>query len=295
MLHVVDGAAPEAWQRLWWSGPPFSCAFALSHIHPKPQTYAVTSSVDPTTPFCKLPLPLRCSLPAISEAQIYLFLSPFFFHDDESEALAFLPCTPPSSEASPFWGYDRHARPVASYLRSQCSHFVVCNSYLDLYWASLQTAGRSMGPGRAATLIPRPKIVPTGRSASLSCSVSCLCLFGAPRRPTHGPIPHHSEAKALQPRHIVAGGQRSLLSWNPGSGTPYTMHNSHFPFCFHAAIDVVSHTVQSPVNLPGPLRRRLPPCILLSLSVSHKPLCLSTFSSRAGVDFFVRRTSFPFS
>lgn len=127
---------------------------------PKAQTHAVTSSVDPTNPFLQAAIaPCDTLLLSIFEAPICSFLHSFFLHDDESEALAFLPCTLSFSEAKPF--LDTRARPVASYCLLHCSllpwsptpvdrsvslFWQSATSYLDRCQASLRTAAHSMGP-----------------------------------------------------------------------------------------------------------------------------------------------------
>lgn len=197
MLHVVDWAAPEAWRRLWCSGPPYLGIWCFCGVPrpPKAQTHAVTSSVDPTTPFLQAAIaPCDTLLLSIFEAPTCSFLDSFFLHDDESEALAFLPCTLSFSEAKPF--LDTRARPVASYCLLHCSllpwsppsvdrsvslFWQSATSYLDRCQASLRTAARSMGPLSAllrSPLIPHPKVRPTERPVS-SFLFFLLCVFGA--------------------------------------------------------------------------------------------------------------------
>lgn len=164
MLHVVGWAAPEAWRRLWCSGPPYFLefwCFCAVRRPPKAQTHAVTSSVDPTTPFLQAAIaPCDVLSFSIAEAHIRFFLHWFFLHDDESEALACLPCTPSFSEAKPF--LDTHTLDQWHHIcllhrcllpwspspvdRSVSLFWQSATSYLDRCQASQKTAARSMGP-----------------------------------------------------------------------------------------------------------------------------------------------------
>lgn len=74
------------------------------------------------------------------------------------------------------------------------------------------------------------------------------------------------------------------------------MHNSHFPICFHAALDVVSHTVQlTSKPLPAFLCRTTCP-VYLCILLSHTTPCACHFSltfSCLCVSLSVLRTSIP--
>lgn len=194
-------------------------------VRPKAQTRAVTSSVDPTTPFCELSFPLAMlSLCHLWCTDLSLFAL-FLLHDDESEALAFLPCTPPFSEAKPF--LDTRARPVAPYLPSlhslpwvsvpgQFGLSVVlasCNSDLDrCYEVGLTANGQALhGPWPRCYIDPTPKGNAHGQVSllfDLCLGLACLELSLSPQ---DGPL------MAPFPITLKQGLCRPGTSWRVGS------------------------------------------------------------------------------